>query len=57
MEILNKDALKEAIELVAFDIDIMKRIIVSRAPEGTKQHATVRLNTLENILLWLQQEL
>ncbi|MBA7590443.1 hypothetical protein ES708_32563 [subsurface metagenome] len=53
MEIMNKTALKEAIELLDKDIMASTHLIASPAPPGLKVYNKERLNTLENIRLWL----
>ena len=54
MEILNKTALKEAIELLDNWIEITKRVLSTvDNPEDSNRYIQ-RLNTLQNIQSWLR---
>ncbi|MBA7592038.1 hypothetical protein ES708_34211 [subsurface metagenome] len=54
MEILNKTALKEAIELLDNWIEITKRVLSTIVnPEDSNRYIQ-RLNTLQNIQSWLR---
>jgi len=54
MEILNKVALQEALELVQADINTCERLIGRQATPGLTKYNQDRKSTLENIHYWLR---